>query len=199
MSELLNNRIKFNKKGTQKSFILGAMAILGSTKAEFSQKLKISKRTLADWTREEITISENGAKKISKLTGNPIPKEHIIIDWRTHFKKAGKVGGKNKFIKYRSVGGDEIYRKKKWQEWWHNFGQYKKPALGFKTLIKIKIPRKSRLLAEFIGILLGDGNISSYHVGITLSSEEKEYIRYVCKVIQKLFGILPKIFKHKSS
>lgn len=199
MSESLNNRIKFNKKGTQQNFILEAMAVLSFTKAEFAKKLKISKRTLADWTREEITISEIGARKISKLIGKPIPKEHTVIDWRMHFKKAGKIGGRNKFITYGSVGGNEKYRKNKWQHWWENIGQYKKKAKGFNSLIKIKIPRKSKLLAEFIGILLGDGNMSPYQIGITLSVEEKKYIQYVCTIVKKLFDVAPTVLKHKRS
>src|SRR3989344_5021367 len=155
MTETLNNRIRFSKRGVQRNFISEARARLGVTKAEFAKKLKISKRTLADWTREEITISQGGAKKISKLIRKPIPKNHFIIDWRKHLQNAGKVGGRNKFIKYGNVGGDEKYRKDKWKEWWEKVGHYKKPAPGFQTLKNIKIPRKSKLLAEFIGILLG--------------------------------------------
>ncbi|MDD4083489.1 MAG: LAGLIDADG family homing endonuclease [Sphaerochaetaceae bacterium] len=199
MSELYQNyRLKFNKKGIQKNFILKAKNLLNVTKNEFSKKLGISSRTLTDWTGERINISLSAAQKISKLTNIPIPKNHSVIDWRVHLQKAGKIGGRNKFIIYGNVGGDEKHRKEKWEQWWKDIGKYKKKPKGFKALIKIKIPRKSKLLAEFIGILLGDGNISQYHIGITLSSEEKEYIQYICKIIQKLFGVLPKVFKHKN-
>ena len=200
MSELYKNyRIKFNKKETQRTFILKAKNLLNINSREFSSRLGINQRTLTDWTGEKINISLVSAQKISKLAHLPIPKNHSIIDWRVHLQNAGKIGGKNKFLKYGNVGGDEIYRKEKWKQWWKDIGQYKKNPKGFQSLIKIRIPRKSKLLAEFIGILLGDGNISPYHIGITLSSEEKEYIQYVCKVIQKLFNVLPKVFKHKSA
>lgn len=195
----IHNRIQFNKKGIQKRFILEALNVLGIIRKKFAKKLKISQRTLADWIREEITISEIAAKTISKLVGKPIPKEHVIVDWRIHLRNAGKIGGKNKFNLYGSVGGDEEYRKIKWKEWWKKVGRYKKNPTGFQSIKKIKIPPKNKLLAEFIGVLLGDGNISPYHIGITLSSKEKEYIKYVSNVIQKLFGVLPKLIKHKSS
>lgn len=136
---------------------------------------------------------------ISRLAKISIPKEHSIINWRIRFQNAGKIGGRNKFIKYGSVSGSEKYRKEKWEEWWKTIGRYKKPTKGLKILIKIKIPSKNKLLAEFIGILFGDGNISTYNIGITLSLEEKEYIKYVCNIIQKLFGVLPKVFRRKSS
>ena len=200
MSEsYIKYRIKFHNKGIQRAFILKAKKLLGLTGIELAKKLNINPRTLSDWTREKITISQISAQIISKLANIKIPENHHIIDWRTHFQKAGKIGGKNKFLKYGNISGNEKYRKEKWEEWWKAIGQYKKPAKGFVTLTKIKIPRKSKLLAEFIGILLGDGNISAYHISIALSSEEKDYIRYVNSVIQKLFGVFPKIFKHKSA
>ena len=172
---------------------------LGLKWYEFAQKLKISPRTLADWKREEVTISEVSAIEISKLTNISIPKIHSVIDWRVHFQNAGKIGGKNKFLKYGSVSGNEIYRKTKWKEWWETIGQHKKPAPGFQLIKKIKIPKENALLAEFIGILLGDGNISRYNIGITLSIFEDKYIQYVQTVIKKLFGVSPRLFKHKKS
>lgn len=197
MSESLNNRIKFDKKGTARNFILQARELLKLTKLEFANKLGINRRTLADWTREEITISQIAVKKISKWTSLPIPKNHTIIDGRARLQNAGRIGGRNKFKIYGSVSGNEEYRKEKWKQWWDNVGKYQKPAKNFQTIKKIRIPRKSKLLAEFIGILLGDGNLSPYHIGITLSSEEKQYIVYVEDIIVKLFGVVPKIFRHK--
>ncbi len=199
LEQYKNNRLKFNIKGVQRNFILKAKELLGLTSSQLSKRLHISQRTLADWTREKISISQATAQTISKLANMSIPVNHSIIDWRIRFKKAGEIGGRNKFLKYGSVCIDEKYRKEKWQEWWNKTGQYKKNPKGFQSILKIKIPKKSRLLAEFFGILLGDGNISVYNIGVTLSSEEKQYINYVCKVIKKLFGVLPKIFKHKSS
>lgn len=193
----INNRIKFNKKGVQRKFILEAKDFLGMNGREFAEKLKISQRTLTAWAHEKIKISFVVAQRISKLTHIQIPKNHRVINWRAHLQKAGKIGGRNRFIKYGSVATDEMYRKSKWKEWWKITGQYKKTAPGFQTLIKIKIPRKSILLAEFVGIMLGDGGVNPYHISVTLSVEEKEYILYVDSVIRKLFGVIPKIHKHK--
>lgn len=199
MSESLNNRLKFNKKGIQGRFILDAENKLRLTRSEFAKKLKISKRTLADWKREEVTVSETSAKLISKLAKIPIPKNHKVINWRIHLRNAGRIGSRVKFEKYGSVGGDEKHRKEKWREWWDRVGQYKKPAKGFTTLIKIRLPRKSKELAEFIGILLGDGHIAKYQVTITLSSKEKQYIQFVQMMIKNLFGVIPMILEHKTS
>lgn len=200
MSELfIDNRIRFKKSEIQRNFILKAKKLLDLTWKEFSQKLKVNPRTLTGWASEKFHMSHDGAKTISKLTKMPIPKNYSIIDWNVHLQNVGKIGGKNKFAMYGNVGGDEIYRKNKWKVWWQKIGQYKENALYKRSLKKIKIPEKGKSLAEFIGILLGDGSITPYHVNVTLSSEEQQYILYVQKIIKKLFGIVPKIYNHKHS
>ncbi len=52
----------------------------------------------------------------------------------------------------------------------------------------INIPEKSENLAEFIGIMLGDGSITPTQVTVTLGKKDK-YENYVEKLMQKLFHI----------
>lgn len=55
-------------------------------------------------------------------------------------------------------------------------------------LQRIKLPSYNKLLAEFVGICLGDGCVSKYQVGITLNTiADKNYIPYVIKIINSLF------------
>ncbi len=56
--------------------------------------------------------------------------------------------------------------------------------------------KHNRKLAEFIGILLGDGSISNtyqYRVQITLNKNELAYRKHVTNIIRELFGIEPRI------
>ena len=145
------NRIKFSRAGVQRDFILKAEAVLELTEMQLSQKLKVSRRTLRDWTKERITISHLALEKVAKLAGIHVPK-HSIIDWHTHWQNAGRIGAKVKMDRYGNVGGDEKYRKEKWKERWQKTGQYQQNALHFQSVIEIKIPQKNELLAEFIGI-----------------------------------------------
>ncbi len=191
------NRMQFDKEGDQSKFILNVEKVLSLTDLELAQKLKVCLRTIRDWKKEKVTISQIAAEKMSKWSGILITKNHKIIDWRLHWQKAGRIGANVKFARYGKVSLDEEYRKEKWKEWWNRIGKYKKPSVGFVTLEKVKIPRKSKLLAEFIGILLGDGHIAQYQVTVTLSSEEKEYIHYVSNLIKKLFGVVVGITKQK--
>jgi hypothetical protein len=197
--QLIFNRIKFNKKGTQKLFILKAEKILNLKDSGLASKLNVSRRTIYEWRNERITISQVAAEKISKLANLPMPKNRKIISWRLHLQKAGKIGASAKLAMYGNVGGDEKYRKEKWKDWWVKIGQYKERAEGFQSVIDIKIPKKNELLAEFSGIMLGDGGVNKYDTTVTLSSQEKEYILFVSKMINKLFASVPKIYNIKGA
>lgn len=56
----------------------------------------------------------------------------------------------------------------------------------------ITLPKKSSDLAEFIGILLGDGHINKSQITITLGKKDK-YVDYVIALMKKLFGPEPKM------
>lgn len=192
-----NKRLKFSKKGHQRDFILTSKKSLNFTWIELSNKLNVSQRTLADWTREKFNISQDGAIKISQLVKKPIKGKYKIVELKDHLRKIGKEGGKNRFYLYGKVTLDEEYRNKKWKEWWNKTGQHKKIAQGFQSIIKIRTPRNSYKLAEFIGIMLGDGGVAPYHIHITLSNKEKEYSKYVSNLVTELFGVVPKLRKLK--
>lgn len=70
-------------------------------------------------------------------------------------------------------------------------------------VIKIHIskPVFSEKLAEFVGIMLGDGSISKsgYTIQITLNKiYEKDFLNYIYKMVFNLFTIKPKIFEIKN-
>ena len=53
----------------------------------------------------------------------------------------------------------------------------------------ISIPRQSIRLAEFLGIMLGDGHISHFQTIVTLGTKELPYVRYVQELMQELFKV----------
>jgi len=67
-------------------------------------------------------------------------------------------------------------------------------------LKKIVLPEYNTRLAEFVGICLGDGYVSTYQTSITLNSNtDKEYIPYVVKLSNSLFpGIKISLIKKTS-
>lgn len=195
---LISKRIKFNKKGMQKEFINQAKELLKINNHSLAKELNISQRTLGDWIREKFNMSHESAKRISKLSHLPIPKDHIVIKWNDHLKNISRWGGRSLILKYGKVSTNEIVRKAKWREWWNETGKYNKNIVKIQTSKNINIPKKDVRLAEFVGIMLGDGGIYQYLVKITLSNLEKEYTQYVSVLIKKLFGVKAKVYKLKN-
>ena len=48
-------------------------------------------------------------------------------------------------------------------------------------------------IAEFFGIMLGDGHISHFQTMITLGNKEVSYVYYIVNLFEKIFGLQPKV------
>ena len=189
MAKLFISKRAIFPHGQQRGFILHAKKILNLSYIELAQLLKISDRTLTDWKREKFSISLKAVKILSRKTKRKIPKNIEIKDPFWYVNKGAKVGGLVVYKKYGRIGGDPEYRKKKWYEWWEREGKYKYHPI-ISAPLPIKKPRRSEDLAEFVGIMLGDGGITQYQVTITFHSEdEKEYIKFVSNLIKRLFDV----------
>ncbi len=53
--------------------------------------------------------------------------------------------------------------------------------------------KKSDELAEFFGIMLGDGKLAPYQVIVTLGTKEHAYAKHVSQLITTIFAVTPKI------
>ena len=178
--------------GRQQQFLLEAIRNLNLSWPLFAEKIKVHKRTLNDWKRKEYSLPLNVVKRISRIAKVKIPENIKIKEPFWYVYKGAKIGGKLGaaacFKKYGSYGGDPEYRRKKWYEWWEREGRYKHPLI--RAPLPIKKPRKSKDLAEFVGIVLGDGGITRKQVAISLNlKKEKEYSKFVKSLIKKLFDV----------
>ncbi|MDO8593625.1 MAG: LAGLIDADG family homing endonuclease [bacterium] len=65
---------------------------------------------------------------------------------------------------------------------------------------KVTIPKHSVALAEFFGIMLGDGGINNpWQATITLNAiKDRLYAIYIKKMIKDLFGVVPSSFVYKT-
>lgn len=62
----------------------------------------------------------------------------------------------------------------------------------------VRLPKQSVQLAEFLGIMLGDGHISHFQTIVTLGTKELPYVQYVQKLMQELFKVKATISVKKS-
>ncbi len=196
MAEMFKNKRIIFLKGEQVKFFESAKNKMSVSFIELAKILKVSARTLSDWKREKFCMPFETARILSKKSGIEIPKDVKIVDKFRHVSMAAKLGGIAVYKKYGKIGGDEKYRKEKWFEWWEKKGKFIDNEI-FKRKT-IKKPKKSAELAEFVGIILGDGGISARQIRITLNSEsDYEYSLYVGGLIENLFGIKPSVYKKK--
>lgn len=152
-----------------------------------------SERTLRDWKREKFSMDATVAASLCEKVGIAFPREVELRDRYWYVTMGASAGGKALMKKYGKVGGDEEYRKKKWKEWWNSEGHLKPHPHCLPR--DIRKPSYSEYLAEFVGILLGNGGISEYQIIVTLhAQEEKEYAEFVHSLIKDLFNVSVKIF-----
>lgn len=198
MAELLNSKRVFFPKGKQQEFLLQSKEQLCVTWQEIAEISGTSLRNLNDWRNEKISMSFVAMEKICKKRKCTIPRRMTVKDAYWYVTKGAKAGGKAIVKKYGIVGGDQEYRRKKWREWWEKEGKFRPSKIT--QPLPFKKPKFSEELAEFVGILLGDGGISEHQITITLNSvTDKEYLKFVQKLIKKLFQIPVGFYSHNHS
>ena len=186
-------------KGQQSKFI--GKVISKISVLEAAKLCGLSERTIRDWRREKFLMEKSAMILLSERTNTPIPDNFKEQDDYWYSKSGSNKGMLAALKKYGYVGGDPDYRKEKWRQWWDNEGKFKhyNPLFVRKPVNR---PRKSVELAEFFGIMLGDGGITNIgqQIKITLNSrDDKEYIEFVCSLIEKLFHRKPGISARKNA
>lgn len=62
----------------------------------------------------------------------------------------------------------------------------------------VTLPKRSRRLAEFFGIMLGDGHVSHFQTMVTLGTKEEAFASYVSLLMKEMFSTDAKICLLKS-
>jgi hypothetical protein len=193
MDGLFNSKRVILPKNQQIRFINKLLTKISIKKA--ANLCDLSERTIRDWGRGKFSMDLKSIRKLSRITRVPLSQNIKLKDQYWYAKKGAPLGGKAVVKKYGSVGGDAKYRRKKWFEWWEKSGRFNKNHNLVTQPKPINRPIKSKDLAEFCGIMLGDGGMSEYQLTITLHHiDDKDYSKFVIKLIQKLFKLNPSIY-----
>lgn len=184
----------FFKRGKLNHFIKEVQTKLGMNSNQLAKLVGFSGRTIRDWRREKFNPSSTAILELSRRSGLPIP-EHEVLSRYWYTVKAAKLGGRRTYEVHGLLGTKET-RSKGGKNSWAKRRQ--NPELLKKYMNSITKPLESTDLAEFIGIMLGDGCLTTYQCTIYLNSEtDQEYAKYVKNLIRKLFNLTPGIHKHK--
>lgn len=188
-------RLKF-PPGKQRKFLEKVLQKSRLTTSELARILSVSSRTVRDWKREKYCISTRAINLFHKELGIEMPaeKEKYIASWRKARLEASRVGGFAHLEMYGSLGTPEGRRKggKKAMQ------ILRKRGVASVTK-KFKYPQYGAKLAEWVGIILGDGCLTTGQVAISLNRiADKEYIPFVASLGYKLFGEKPRVFIRES-
>jgi len=191
MAEPFNDKRAVFPSGEQRAFLERVGKKLSA--AEIAHIAHCSERAVRDWRREKYSMPLATVHTLSALAHIPIPKSVRARDTYAHIAEASKMGMAAVIKKYGCIPQDEKRRKESWHRWWEDEGKYKEnPILESREVHK---PKQSAELAEFVGIMMGDGGLSRYQAIITLHhTDDFEYTTFVVNLIKKLFKITPKIY-----
>lgn len=176
--------------GTQRS--LTEKALRRSSIDQLAEVCGVHPRTVRDWRREKHRMPYDSLQRMCEKTGLSLPTRLRLVPDFWHIQAAARLGGQRRAQLYGPPGTLESRRKggRISSERFRANPDLAK-ALGFQLRKIIKRPSRSALLAEFIGIMLGDGCLSSqFQVGVSFNAEtDAAYGRYLQRLFRGLFGL----------
>lgn len=147
-------------------------------------------RSYRDWRRGKFAIPDRAIKIIEHRYRIPFPvgKVDALNRWQANKKIAAKKGARAALAKYGALGSDEGRRKG---------GKRAMEILRARGLIPQPKPFNYPLgysseLAEFVGMLLGDGHVGQGQWSITVNRKaDRIYAEFINTLVQRLFGFIP--------
>lgn len=178
------SRLVFNKV-EQKLFLMRACKVLGINTEQAGKLVGICGRSYRDWINGKLLPRKDAIEKLGELSRLPLP---TVIEEREQWwsgRVNGKKGGDVCYKKYGAPGSNADRRKG-----WLTTLEHKRnnPRLRWSLQSEFKMPDYSVELAEFIGIVLGDGGLTKDQCVISLHIiDDVDYSEYVRKLAYKLF------------
>lgn len=185
-----DKRVVFPRR-EQKRFLLEVKEKSGFSWEALSKKAGVSRRTLTDWKREKYSLPLKALKIFLKLSALDMPKSGEIRKsfWWVH--DAAKKAGRLVYQRYGTIG-DPVKRKQRWLEWWQTKGRFHSGEYFVSK--RIAFPKQSEDLAEFVGIMLGDGGITDRQVAVTVHyKDDRAYSLFIKRLMQRLFDVKPSL------
>jgi len=180
-------------------FIASVNKKLNVSRDKLSEIFNINRRTLSDWSREKSSMNYKVLLDLETNYNISIPKEIEILPQFWYVNRAAKLGALMRNKLYGNPGTPEGRRKgglATMKKFMHRPKLAKK--LGLRIIKNIKRPKSGLQLAEFVGIVLGDGGLTDYQLKITFNRDtDAEYADFVQELIKKLFKLSPRIIHKK--
>lgn len=178
--------------------IFSALSDHGYPISKIAFDLHVSQRTLRDWRSGRHTMPSNSLNYLLSIAGlGGLPDSSVIyIDDHDQKSKAGKEGARKYWEKYSQLG-DALSRVKGGQVSYDKRKLLPNDIFSRNSILK---PSQNISLAEFVGIMIGDGNISSYQVTIALNMyDDADYAIFISQLAKQLFDAHPSLYHRTKS
>lgn len=187
----INMRVKF-PLGQQQTFLENIQRLTGASTTDLASRIGVCARTMRDWRRERWQMDEQSLDRLCQLANLPKPTQIIVLPEHWSTEKASRLGGLRRVTLYGSPGTAEGRRRGGLAaQATLNTQARLVPRGGWKVRKTILIPAHSEKLAEFFGIMLGDGCIrNGWQVGISFNQHgDQPYALFIQQLIKQLFGL----------
>ncbi len=184
-------RIRF-KKNEQRSWIKSLLRETKVNKNQLATICKVTTRTINAWIHEDTTISEEALMSICRTFNKPLPKKTKRLKDYWYVRKGARKGG---FARLKLYGPPGSFISRQKGGLISQLRRRENPTKYLKLGCRVKksftvIPDEQ--FAEFIGLLLGDGSVSSSQVRITVNSlVDMQYSKYIELLMNRIFGYIP--------
>jgi len=176
--------------------LFGTLAGLSYTVIKLARMTGFSGKTISDWRRGKHTMPQSVYKQLIQLACTEGFSSVVLVDEKQQKSRAGKVGGRAQWVKNGSIG--TLDDKKSGGRASYNKRRFNKDDIF--TLVAIKKPNPSEKLAEFMGIMIGDGSVGPYQATVSLNmTDDAEFVTHVAGLAEELFGICPTVQVRKKS
>lgn len=166
----------------------------GTSLGEFANTFGVTGRTVYEWRSGRSTIPSQFVDFAKDRLGVRSIQNAKKLDDFWSRAQSGKTGGLQRIAMYgnpgtasgRSLGG------------LRSLTTHRKTQTSRFVARKVFLPRFGPKLAEFIGIVLGDGGVQKRQIVITLHKEDdKAYAHYVEQLIRRLFKVQPSLIPRR--
>lgn len=183
--------------GRQKAFLQEARRRFEGTPDEFAILCGVHPRTLCDWQREKYTMDVRAFANLQRYAHLAPGTIQRVRPYR-HVRLAGALGARARYRVYGNPGTPEGRRAGgRVSQQLFSANPERAARAGFVIRKSIRKPPPSSDLAEFVGIVLGDGSIGEYQVSIYLNERsERGFAEYIRSQIRRLFGISAALAKN---
>jgi hypothetical protein len=178
-----------------REFFIAVRKESGLSWGELAASIKVNVRTITSWRVGETTVPASVIEKWSKQFKIKTPL-HENVDLNEQRAKAASLGGFARFKKYGDLGTSGG-RKRGGLQAQQTHKQMEHSPFVARDILR---PRRSELLAELVGAILGDGSLTKYQLVLYSNLiTDREYSDFLSSLIEKIFGVVPSMTHHPLS